>query len=759
MYKTKIIFFSLAMTSAFSSAYAAEATNSNAALGEIVVEGENTISTSVDTPYTSPSTSITQEQVESINATTVEDFVKYEPSIVVRRRYIGDPNGVVGIRGSGMFQTARALIFADGVPLHNLLQTRWNGAPRWSLASNDETESVEVIYGPFSAEYAGNAMGGVVNINTKLPDKYEFNAELGIFAQDYNYMGTNDTFIGHREFVSVGDRFDKVSLYLSHNHMDNDSQPMTLRSGSTSTPAGGETAVTGGHKATNSTGSAHMYYMDTGPSNSVTDLTKMKIGYEMGDWLARFTIAYENRTNETAAPNNYLRDGSNNPFWSGSAVQDGSAFSVTRSRFAVSESDRETLLLAANLEGTVGKGWTLETGVSTFDVLKDQSLSSDENPADPTFDSSGTVGEFDDTGWMTFDVKARTDNFMNRKDMNFVTGVHYDHYKMLYNSYTSNNYASAEKTSIKSTVGGETQSMAAFAQWGWQFSPDWDVTIGGRYERWTTMNGKNYNYSTKNLDIATRSETGFSPKLSLGYKVSKGWTSRYSIAKAYRFPIVEELYHNEAKTNGTTIANEKLKPEDGLHQNLMFEKQLDKGFMRFNIFHESVEDVIYSQTDYTATPTVSTFLPIDEVVTKGVEYILQREGMLGGNTDVRFNLTWLDSKITKNDADTSAVGKKMPRLPEWRANLLLTQRINPDWKASAGVRYASNSFGRLDNTDTASNVYGSIDSYTFVDVKAMYKINKNGKITFGIDNLNNEIAFVAHPWPQRTYYIQGSLHF
>lgn len=752
--KTISIMISLAMAGVMTSLHAADA-SSNTSLGNIVVEGEAEITTSVDTPYTSPTMVVTEEKAESINMATVEDFVKYEPSIVVRRRYIGDPNGVVGMRGSGMFQTSRTMVFADGVPLHNMLRSRYNGAPRWSMASPDETESVEIIYGPFSAEYAGNAMGGVVNINTRRPDDFEFNAELGIFSQNFKHLGANGTFGGHKAFVSAGDRFGSTSLYLSHNHLDNDSQPMSFRYGSASAEAGGETAVSGAYYSVDSKGKPAMYYADSGSDHSVTDLTKLKVGQEMGDWLARYTLAYEDHTRDNT-PNNYLRDASGNPIWSGTVAQDGNAFTLKGSNFALGESARESLMLAATFEGPIAANWNMEVGVSQFDIIKEQSVSSKLNPADPLFTGIGSISEFDDTGWTTLDVKARSDKFMNNKNMNFITGVHFDNYKMTLNSYSSD-YASGTKTSLDATVGGETETQAVFAQWGLQVTPKTDITVGGRYERWTTMNGKNYNYSTTNLDLATRTETGFSPKFSLGYKLNNTWMSRYSIAKAYRFPIVEELYHNEVKTTSTIIADEKLKPEDGLHHNLMFEKQLAKGSMRFNLFQETVKNVIYYQTDTVASTT--TYLPIDEVETQGAEFIVQQNRIGGGDTDVSFNMTWLDSKITKNEADPSLEGNVMARIPKWRANLLVTQHFSDSWNAAAGMRYASNSYGRLDNLDTAQDVMSAIDGYTFFDVKTTYKINKHGKITAGIDNLTNEIAFVAHPWPMRTVFLQGSLKF
>ncbi len=735
---------------------AAEKEDGKVVLGEIVVEGEMQKKISVDTSYTSPSTIISKEEAAGINAATIEDVIKYEPSLVVRRRYIGDPNGTVGIRGTGMFQTARTMVFADGLPLHYLLQTRWGGAPRWSLVSADETESIEVIYGPFSAEYSGNAMGGVVNINTKLPDKFIFNAEVGIFSQNFKYMGTDDTFTGHSENVSVGDRFGKLSIYMSHNHLENKSQPMSFRSDNTlGTPAGGETVVSGAYRSTDSRENAAIYYGDSGPETAITDLTKIKVGYEMGDWLARFTLAYEDRSRETNSPKNYLTDTNGDLVWSGDAAFNDELFTIRESHFAVSQQERESLLLGAALEGPIGDSdWMLETNISHFDVIKDEIRSSSYNPASTNDDGSGRVSEFNDTGWITLDVKARTDNFLDNKDMNFITGYHYDHYRLKIDSYSSNNYAAGEKTTLTGTSGGDTMMHAAFVQWGWQFKPQWDLALGARYEYWTMKNGKDG--SAPPVDIVSRSETGFSPKFSLGYAPDSKWKYRYSLAKAYRFPIVEELYHNEKKTNSTSIANDKLQPEDGIHQNIMFERQLAQGFMRINVFHEVIKNVIFNQSIDVNGSTVSTFLPIDEVTTKGIEYIVQRKHLFGGDVDARFNLTWLDSKITKHSSEPSVEGNQMSRIPEWRSNLFLTYHVNNDWDASGGLRYVSNSYSRLDNTDTATNVQGAVDGYLFLDLKISYSISKTGKVAFGIDNVTDELAFVSHPWPHRTYYIKAS---
>ena len=109
----------------------------NAEVEEVKVWGEARDSSA--SGYTNPTSVLTQEDTVSINATTTEDLVKYEPSLVIRKRYIGDSNGTLGLRGSNMFATPRSMVFADGVPLHYFLQTRWSGAPRCPAASTTPT--------------------------------------------------------------------------------------------------------------------------------------------------------------------------------------------------------------------------------------------------------------------------------------------------------------------------------------------------------------------------------------------------------------------------------------------------------------------------------------------------------------------------------------------------------------------------------------------------------------------------------------------
>jgi iron complex outermembrane receptor protein len=73
------------------------------------------------------------------------------------------------------------------------------------------------------------------------------------------------------------------------------------------------------------------------------------------------------------------------------------------------------------------------------------------------------------------------------------------------------------------------------------------------------------------------------------------------------------------------------------------------------------------------------------------------------------------------------------------------------------LRYASESFGTLDNSDHEHGVYGAQDGYTFVNLKANWKPSSHLQFGLGIDNLLDESAWVTHPWPGRTLFLEASL--
>jgi Outer membrane receptor proteins, mostly Fe transport len=438
---------------------------------------------------------------------------------------------------------------------------------------------------------------------------------------------------------------------------------------------------------------------------------------------------------------------------------------IRNSRLSARDLDRQSLSLGLRIRGNLSEAVSVEGNISDFRILKDITYVSAANPAASDFTGNGQATDFDDTGWQTFDVKL---NAQLGEGVALVTGGRYERYRLHLSVFESDRWHSGENNGYSSRSGGEAEIGALFSQLNWDINAQWRAAIGLRYEDWRSHSGyySDNDESTPEfdlVDVPSTEHSKFSPKFSLAYQPNESWLFRYSYGQAYRFPIVEELFSQYQAYNSVSEANPVLKPEDGKHQNLMLERSIEGGYLRVNVFQESIRDVIESQS--TILPgggTVRTFSAIDQVDTSGVEFIVNQHGFMRDALDIRFNLSYLDSTIVDNSSAegenpaATIEGNDYPRMPHWRSNVMATYHLGDDWSASANVQYASNSFGRPDNLDTEKNVMGAQDGYTRIGVRTAYAVTKSLKWALGVDNIINEIAYVAHPWPGRTVYMSLS---
>src|SRR5437868_8401871 len=112
---------------------------------------------------------------------------------LVRKRYIGDYNhAVLSTRASGTGNSARSMVYADGILLSNYLGNGAGFTPRWGMVAPEEIDRVDVLYGPFSAAYAGNSVGAVVDYVTRMPTAFEAHAKIGYATQQFDMYATGE---------------------------------------------------------------------------------------------------------------------------------------------------------------------------------------------------------------------------------------------------------------------------------------------------------------------------------------------------------------------------------------------------------------------------------------------------------------------------------------------------------------------------------------------------------------------------------------
>jgi iron complex outermembrane recepter protein len=698
---------------------------------------------------------VERENIDTINTATIEDTLRYAPNIEVRRRFIGDINSPIAMRGNGQFQTARHMVFVDGFPLHSFLETRFNGAPQWNLVAPDETESVNVTYGPFSPKHSGNAMGGVVDIFTREPQGEEWGLQTTGWVQDWEVGKSKGVAPGYKTFFSYANKVDKFSYYMFYNRLETESQPQTIRF-DTSTSAGGSgTAVTGAFSFIDTRERGSVAFSDDGEEKVVNDLVKFKANYEISPQLKlRGMLGYLIRDRKQLNVNNLLRDSSNNKVFSGSLNFDGIEFNVSESNFKVSSQENQDLISGLGASGKFGNGWNYDAVLSANFIIQDDDRDSDENPESAAFDKSGTLTEFHNSGWQLFEVRADKEAFLGNPNLSFETGYHYDHARIETRTYAIPDWelSNRDKGTFSKSSGGQTDAHALHANLGWEFQPKWDLQVGGRAEAWRSFNGFLHETVGEIGGQAPRAEQALSPKISLGFKPDQKWDFRFSLARSTRFPMPEELFKNIDTFDDKSVANPGLEPEVGSHATFIVGHFLPKATTQLTVFYDDITNAIFNDTDTANGITSSTFLNIDKTRTVGVELVLRRQDYLVPKHDLNFNIAYIDSEILRNNGNPSTVGNNLPRVPHLRTKLQSVYHFRDNWDAMAAVRWQTNMFGRLQNDDILSGP-GSTMPYVFVDLKSTYK-HKNLNASLGINNINNYEAFIGpHKYPGRTFLV------
>lgn len=126
---------------------------------------------------------ITPEKLRLTGSTSIDEVISMLPGVQTARSFgLFSHKATVSMRGVSGKEQARTLVLVDGIPVNK----SDGGSVNWNLISTGEIDRVEVIKGPGSALYGGNAMGGIINIVQKKPlENFE-----GHVSADYGTYNT-----------------------------------------------------------------------------------------------------------------------------------------------------------------------------------------------------------------------------------------------------------------------------------------------------------------------------------------------------------------------------------------------------------------------------------------------------------------------------------------------------------------------------------------------------------------------------------------
>jgi iron complex outermembrane receptor protein len=692
------------------------------------------------------------EIVDRINASDAQDALKYLPSLLVRKRYIGDyDHAVLATRASGTGNSARSLVYADGVLLSNLLGNGATFTPRWGLVNPEEIERVDVLYGPFSAAYSGNSVGAVVDYVTRMPERFEAHAKLGYATQRAKLYATDDRFDATTATASIGDRWGRWSAWLSASRLDSDSQPITFATLLAETGrSGAATPVQGAVPDTSPTGKPWYIVGATSQVATLQTQAKLKVAYDIAPDLRLSYVfgAWNNDVFRDAS--SYLTDAGGAPVYSGDVSIEGRRYTLAPTAISLQKAD-----LAHRMHGLAlkrhGKGtWDYSVSASLYDYQRDLVRSPLLALPLARDGGAGRIADASGTGWRTFDAMA-TWRPTGAHTIEF--GGQNERFELRTRVSGTSDWLHGAAESAVSAFGGRTALSALFAQDTWKLDARWSGMLGARVEHWSARDGYIAD-ATHSLGFARRSETTVSPKAALKYAPGGDWSIKGSIGRAVRFPTVSELYQGSIATNAVLNNDPDLKPERSVTSEVSWVRNVALGKVRATYFHEQTRDALYAQTNVLVTPNVTNIQNVEAIRTNGLELATELTGVGLDALDVTGSATFTDSIIEENSRLPASVGRWQPRVPRWRANLVAQYHPGEHWSFTGALRYSGRQFNTLDNSDRHSGTYTGTSPFLVADLRVRYRHDAHVSAAFGIDNLTNATYWNFHPYTQRTWSME-----
>lgn len=708
------------------------------------------------------SVSLGREEFEKVNALNVEDLMKYTPNFFVRKRFAGDDNAVVAMRGANTVQSARTIVLVDGFLVSNFLGNRFDFPPKWNVVGPSEIRQFDIVYGPYSARYNGNSMGGVVSITTDEPKANGGYATIQKMIMPFKEYGFDETFEGYsfEGGLTWKPEGSRLGLRASYRHFENVGQSMTYnllsRVATQPTSASVQATYTDVKGAYVDPRLATPVFGAQSPVDVVQDQARLRASYDLGaGWKADGLLVWWKSSQDLTDARTWLTATATGlPVYQGRVKFNGVYYNATGITHSTSE--RTEYLAGGRVSGPWG-GWDVRANLSRFWIAESDGRASNDFL---TGLSSGAGRQTlqDTPGWWAFDASMR--QAFGAHDITF--GVNQNLYKAGQTIYSVTNWRTAANATYNSGTFGKTSGFGVFVEDEISLSDRTELTLGVRADRWRAFDGGLGGLNSASQKVVTRydtrSQTSVDPKLSLQTRVSDTLSLQLSLGTATRFPTVGELYQ------GTFDPVAQIILPDSFDPNLKAEKSKDisliarRKFARSNLtlsaFGQDIDDAIFSfQGINQYGNTVSNYKNIARMKQYGVEVIYEAKDFLITGLDLNGSVSWMDAKTVENPANRAAEGVQFPRIPRWRSNGSLTYAFTEKLKGTMGWRYASRPNSDLFGL-SRGRAFGFQSEYNTYDLKVNYAVNSRTQVSVGIDNVANYQAYVSHPLPQRTVLIE-----
>lgn len=646
---------------------------------------------------------ITDKDLDKMHINNLDEaFVKIPGVYVGRLSGIGSTTSQTVMRGVNAANSVAVLV--DGVQVND----SYNGSVTWSAIPVDMVKRVEVLRGPASVLYGGNALAGVINIITKDVDKTSVNLKLS--------YGSNNT-QNHSLYVA-GKASDKLDFNVNYEKKKTDgyitdpvlSSKAVFVAETTTTNTGAKRWIIGNKGKRqwdeNTVGVGFKYHFDESKSLAL-DFTKNEYEYSY------------------SAPTSYFGDDI--------IKKAGTYFSTpgekASNKYNMTYNDSEN-------------GWKAVVGYSDQYKQHDTSISK-------ATDSSKPNTRF------SFDLQKNQTISANN---NAVFGLNYRKDEMDATVYKlADKFNSDSKIAVDSMASGTNKSFSAYVMDEHKFSDRWTATAGLRYDKWSTDGRILLPNKTEAINYDESTYDNWSPSLSVMYKPEADSSVYLSWGKAFEAPSLYRMYSSSYSSNVYNIANPNLKPQKAETFELGYKKDLNnKSAIGVSVYDTKYKGLLYKNSLGVVDGMNATcYQNAGEAEAKGFELELNHN--FDDKWSAFLNYTYQNPvikkalKATEKDKYVTAIPKEV-----FRAGVTYS---DDKWSGMLTGEYISKRFSKTDNSDTVNGVYGSYDPYFIMNMDISYSFNKNYTLTASVNNILDRDFFNYYYQPGRTYSVELNYRF
>ncbi len=284
-------------------------------------------------------------------------------------------------------------------------------------------------------------------------------------------------------------------------------------------------------------------------------------------------------------------------------------------------------------------------------------------------------------------------------------------------------------------AGGRQHTFGAFGQDAYTFARGWLLTFSGRIDAWNNNDG--YQDKTPSGGTLTsttfpnRTETAFSPRVSILKSFSRGTAVSASVYRAFRAPTLDELYRNFRVGNVLTYANPALTGEHltggeaGLSQ-LLWRNRLT---LRGNFFWSDIADPVANVT-LTTTPTLITREKENLGVSRARGFELAGQVQVTSQVQISAAYLFVNSIVLNYAADPALQGNFLPESPQNQFSVQVSY-TGRTWTVGVQGRFSGNEFDDDQNLLPLGRAFS-------LDAQVSRKLGKRTSLFFAAQNLTND---------------------